>query len=172
VTGPCNLDGNPWVNTFGTKGTNTDASRNLPTIWAPGFTDMSCATGLVGQDPLFIATDGGTSEAAVSVAGIAAYFLGLTSLPSQVIAPAKLKAFIKTTAIPRGPVDKQLPCTYNGILFAQVQANPQCPVVARDGILSNGCAAISSNIPSSPSNSSLMSTPSVPTTFSTVDPRK
>jgi hypothetical protein len=129
---------------------------------------MSCATGLVGQDPLFRATDGGTSEAAASVAGLAAYFLGFHSLASQANTPAKLKAFIETTAIPRGPAGEQLLCTYNGILFAQAQTNPQCPVVARDGILSDGCAALSSNIPSPPSDSPLMSTPSVPTTFFTV----
>ena len=79
VVGASGLDGSIWRETW--KGTNTDSPRGIPTIYAPSLDGVSCATGMLGNE--YRVASASTSMATASVAGLAAYFLGVSSLACQ-----------------------------------------------------------------------------------------
>lgn len=111
------VDGSPWK--AGWKSSNVDLKRGLPHVYAPAFRDMLCAgEGSPGRE--FRATDGGTSIATASVAGLAAYFLALPEAQPLVGFPHLLKSYIIAKAWVRPGTE--LLSVYNNFKLPQKEA--------------------------------------------------
>ncbi|KAI2620878.1 peptidase S8/S53 domain-containing protein [Hypomontagnella submonticulosa] len=115
---------------------NYDVAKGLPHVYAPAV-DIQCANSgarVAGQIPEY-RTASGTSQAAASVAGLAAYFIGLGNqrpLPEiDVSTPALLKDHIIKLAWPRGD-NQNMISYYNGARPADAGVDgPSCRIVRR-----------------------------------------
>ncbi|KAK7408694.1 hypothetical protein QQX98_009108 [Neonectria punicea] len=144
------------------SGTNRDASKGLPHVYAPGV-DIQCAD----FDPTFgtYRSTSGTSPgkfiATVAVAGMAAYLIGLGNLQPfaevDVSTPLKVKELMLEWAWERAP---GLRTIVNGVRPADAGiSSPACPLVRRQD--SDG------NFPDLADCSQAESSTTVPTTLLT-----
>jgi len=129
VVGACELDGTLRMKFDKTMpGSNSDNIQGLPHIYAPGFDGIKCASG----NPIEPYRDGaGTSIAAASVAGLAAYFMGIPSIAQSIKNPNDLKNYIIGRAWQR-PIQGGKLCVWNGVEYKDMHPTV-CHHQRRDG---------------------------------------
>ncbi|KAI9717752.1 MAG: hypothetical protein M1812_004481 [Candelaria pacifica] len=101
VAGAVDNEGTPYA------GNNNDPKK-IPNIYAPGV-KVHCASAFKDEQDK---TSSGTSDAAASVAGLAAYLWAL-KVPSESMTPMQIKTYLEFLAFPRKN-DASIIATYNG----------------------------------------------------------
>ncbi|KAG9239295.1 peptidase S8/S53 domain-containing protein [Amylocarpus encephaloides] len=139
VVGAAELDGKIWNHVF--SQTATDPKRNLPHLWAPSYEGNLCAS-VAGIKEYA----GGTSLANAVAAGVAAYYLGLSSVADQIDTPLKFKEFLLEKAWIR-PAAKAAGTDYravwNGVPFEAINAQKKtCQHMRRDEAPASGACQL------------------------------
>ncbi|KAG9245465.1 peptidase S8/S53 domain-containing protein [Calycina marina] len=109
VAGAVELDGSIY------RRSNRDPASVFPRVYAPGYEGMLCA----GLNRANVASSGGTSLAAASTAGMAAYYLRLPHLGNEVSTPARLKSYLERNAWDRRTSPPRYPALWNLVPYSR-----------------------------------------------------